>query len=161
MILTTHAVVGVALTQSLGSSPMMFIMGFLSHYVVDAIPHWHYTVPQIKHALDKSPGATARDFEYSFLPDIMRIAIDCALGLAFGIIFFSGSPVGTISAVSGAVLPDLLVGLFLFYPSRVLRWHFIFHRWMHARTKLDHMHVIGVGLQVGIIISLIWFFGVQ
>jgi hypothetical protein len=41
MILSTHAIVGAAIASFLPSHPTIaFVLGFGSHFVLDAIPHW-------------------------------------------------------------------------------------------------------------------------
>jgi hypothetical protein len=45
MILSTHAVVGVALASFVPSHPFAaFVIGFASHFALDAIPHWDYPI---------------------------------------------------------------------------------------------------------------------
>jgi hypothetical protein len=45
MILCTHAVVGAALASFVPSHPAAaFAIGFASHFVLDAIPHWDYSI---------------------------------------------------------------------------------------------------------------------
>jgi hypothetical protein len=45
MILTTHAVVGAALASFVPSHPATaFVLGFASHFVLDAIPHVDYPI---------------------------------------------------------------------------------------------------------------------
>jgi hypothetical protein len=45
MILTTHAIVGAALASFLPSHPAAaFVVGFASHFALDAIPHVDYPI---------------------------------------------------------------------------------------------------------------------
>ena len=45
MILSTHAIVGAAIASFLPSHPTTaFVLGFGSHFVLDAIPHWDYPI---------------------------------------------------------------------------------------------------------------------
>ena len=49
MTLTTHAIVG-ATVATLTPNPILgFVLGFGSHYVLDALPHWSYPI----HSLEK------------------------------------------------------------------------------------------------------------
>ena len=45
MILSTHAVVGAALASFVPSHPLAaLVIGFASHFALDAIPHWDYPI---------------------------------------------------------------------------------------------------------------------
>jgi hypothetical protein len=45
MILSTHAIAGAAIASFLPSHPTAaFVLGFASHFVLDAIPHWDYPI---------------------------------------------------------------------------------------------------------------------
>src|SRR5260370_42631939 len=45
MILSTPAIVGAAIASFLPSHPTTaFVLGFASHFVLDAIPHWDYPI---------------------------------------------------------------------------------------------------------------------
>lgn len=48
MILSTHAVVGGAIGSLFPSHPILVaLLGFTSHFVIDAIPHWDYPLKSI------------------------------------------------------------------------------------------------------------------
>ena len=48
MILASHAIIGAAVGRLFPLSPFYgFLAGLLSHYAMDAIPHWEYTLPSI------------------------------------------------------------------------------------------------------------------
>jgi hypothetical protein len=43
MILSTHAIVGGAIASLFPSHPLLVVAaGFVSHFAIDAIPHWDY-----------------------------------------------------------------------------------------------------------------------
>ncbi len=48
MILCTHAIVGGAIASFVPLHPLlMAVVGFASHFAIDAIPHWDYPLQSI------------------------------------------------------------------------------------------------------------------
>ena len=78
MVFTTHAVVGGALAKIIGADPIgAFAVGLASHYILDAIPHWEYSLSSCKESTtgDALDGniVLGRDFifdSFKFLPDL-------------------------------------------------------------------------------------------
>ena len=49
MVLTTHAVAGATLATLVPNHPLWgFVIGFGSHFVLDSIPHWDYSLKSKK-----------------------------------------------------------------------------------------------------------------
>ncbi len=157
MILMTHAVIGAALTHQTAQYGIIFFIAFVSHYLFDMIPHWHYNVPHVKWAAHLQPGKTLT-MQWRFVPDIIRVGIDLTIGVALAFLFFDGLPEAVVIGALGAVLPDILAGLAKFWPLRVLVWHDRFHRWMHTTRDLDHRPVLGISTQLAIILFFILLF---
>ena len=158
MILVTHAVVGAALTHTISGALGAFFVAFASHYIFDMIPHWHYSVPQVKRATEAPFGKRALVLGGHIMPDLIRIAVDASLGMTLALVFFKGSVIFIAAAAFGAMLPDFLVGLAKFYPQRVLVWHDRFHRWIHTPVRLDDRPLLGITTQAALIAFCIFFF---
>ena len=159
MVLVTHAIIGTALAQRLGNLGAVFLIGFLSHYIFDMVPHWHYPSPRIVKAMHPSRmGKKTVSFSSDFFPEMARVALDLALGFALSFLFFKAEPVTIFIAATGAVLPDLLVGWARMWPRRALVLHDRFHRWVHSEIRLDDNHILGIGSQIGIIILSVFLF---
>jgi len=141
MTLTTHAVVGGFLGALTGNPYYSFTIGVMSHFGLDSIPHWDYSLFSKKEADD--PLNEDLVLGNSFIKDLFRIGADFLLGMflvtlmAFLLpeistkLFFLGA--------IGAVLPDFLQ--FVYFkmrrgPMRILQ---TFHIWIHApkHTELD------------------------
>ncbi|MDA1334533.1 MAG: hypothetical protein O2794_00760 [bacterium] len=156
MILVTHAVVGAAFGHRLSSAAIAFVIGIISHYVFDMIPHWHYKPTKIREATkDKPFGVKTLTLGREHIPELAAIGLDLTAGLILSFIFFDGAPLVILASVIGAVLPDLVVGFTKIYPLKPLVWHDRFHRWMHSDIDLDEKHIIGIGSQTAIIILFI------
>ncbi len=154
MVLTTHAVVGGALGRLLAINPILALaVGFLSHFVLDLIPHWDYPL--------RSKTADARGvkqlhfrFGSSAVVDLAWIGLDFLIGLTLVYWLFpvtNGSS-WLLSSVAwgalGAVLPDALQFVYAQWKPRFLSGLQRFHHFIHAKQDLNHRPVLGVTLQV-------------
>ncbi len=159
MILATHAIVGVALTRPFTSYAAAAAMGFVSHYVFDAIPHWHYYVPRIKRVVTATNYKPVSFLKPEFIPELLLIISDLMGGFFVAGLFFRSSNITHILvAAFFAILPDLLVGLCRSMPHPVLIAHDKFHRFMHARHLLDDYPILGIGSQVLIVVGILFLF---
>lgn len=155
MILISHALVGTALTGKHFQGGMIFAIAFASHYILDAIPHWHYSVPQIQKVMNDTTGRETLSFQMIFFPDFLKIAVDCIVGGVLSYFIFGGSMENILLAVMGAVAPDVLVGLSRFYPQYVLELHYRFHSWAHSNMRLDDQPFLGIVTQVIFVIVMV------
>ncbi|MBI2023536.1 hypothetical protein HYT01_03175 [Candidatus Giovannonibacteria bacterium] len=90
MVLFTHAIVGTAVAGLFPAHPVAgFAAGFISHFALDAIPHWHYplgSLTQDKNDPMKKDMVWSRPFFY----DLLKISLDGGLGafLSLEIFYF-------------------------------------------------------------------------
>jgi hypothetical protein len=146
MILSTHAVVGAALASLMPSHPVAaFVVGFASHFVIDAIPHWDYPVRSI------SFGVGARNnvrMTAARIRDLAVIGFDGLAGLVLAIAIFGteANLVAVLAGAVGAMLPDPLKFADSLYPSAPLTTLDRFHTWIHSNRKLDWP--LGVSSQI-------------
>ena len=114
MFLTVHATAAVLITQKISNPLLAFIIGFVSHYILDALPNGDDKI------FERWQGKKQ-------LQVIAAVAgIDFALSLIWlnflqqqGLILF---PLATAAAVIGSMLPDFLNGAFLLTNHPSLRW---------------------------------------
>jgi len=161
MTLTTHAVIGSAIASIIPLHPVIgFCAGFLSHFLLDSIPHWDY--PLRSESINPSKGGTLT-FDKDVIIDLSRIGFDIGLGIAFSIAFFiSDTPLFLILVGScSGILPDALQFVYSRYPKSFLRCLQAFHLWMHAKTNLNNRPVIGLASQaflIAIVVLLVRIF---
>ena len=160
MILTTHAIVGTALTHTYINYFTVFIGALASHYIFDAIPHWHYPIPYIKKHVNDISGEGSLTLHGHFFYEVWRILADIFIGIGLSFYFFGGISWATSVAALGAMLPDILVGFWGFYHWKFLNLHYRFHKWIHAKLYLDDMPIIGIGSQLLIVILFLKLFRV-
>ncbi|MBI5306213.1 hypothetical protein HZB04_01330 [Candidatus Wolfebacteria bacterium] len=133
MILSSHIIVASALSASLINQPfsflnsaLIFILSFLSHFLLDMIPHWDYKVNFIDNL--KKTGSFFGDKERKFFKfDLVKLLFDGILGivLSFFIIenFSWQNLIGLSLAIFGAILPDALTVFYFLNKSRTFPYN--------------------------------------
>jgi len=120
MVLTPHAIVGATLAGLVPEHPLVgFAFGFISHFVLDAIPHWDYQLDFF------TTNSLSRG-------DLIKLTVDFVLGLSL-IWFFAPALVW---GALGGLTPDALQFVYQKTGSRLLASLQRFHLWIHAEKKL-------------------------
>lgn len=126
MILLPHLLIGAAIGAKVQNLPAVFILGIISHFIADKLPHWEY--------LDKelTELKTAREW----LAFFTKVILDFGLGVLIIFYFFWQSPLWpavALGAIAG-VLPDFLVFLnYLFPKTKILESYRKFHHQSHLK----------------------------
>jgi hypothetical protein len=156
MTLTTHSVVGVAVAAVLPVNPVLgFAAGFVSHFVLDSIPHWDYPLRSLQRAGRKIDERLigGRDFYV----DALKVIVDATLGIILAILLIIIISNGhyrweLLIGSAGAISPDFLSFLYNKYRFKwiyPLQW---FHMWLQEGYSLDNRPVIGVISQALVIV---------
>jgi hypothetical protein len=154
MILTTHAVVGAALASFVPSHPAAaFVLGFASHFILDAIPHVDYPIKS--RSVNPKIGAPMA-FDRALLQDAVTIGSDGLFGLVAALFLFSSATNfwAILMGAVGAMLPDPLQFAYTRWPHEPLRTLQRFHLWAHSK-KHPHSVVLGVGTQAAFVALVI------
>lgn len=115
MILIPHLLLGAAVASKIQYLPAALLMAFLSHYLLDLIPHIEYSIDNIvKKQWQKS------------LPDILRVLLDFSFGILLILIFSDNQPITYIGAFV-ALIPDSLTIISSLFPNKVLSLHDYLH----------------------------------
>jgi hypothetical protein len=151
LILVTHALIGAGIGSLIPGHPIgVFAAGFVSHFALDAIPHWDYPL----RSLFKGAGQRAPlDMDSGFFVDVGLIAIDGLAGLALAAWLFS-NPATWIAVILGAfggMTPDALQFAHRLFPYEPLRTLQRFHMWIHTRTKLGSLTGVTTQLALAVI----------
>lgn len=168
MTLATHAVVGGTVAAFFPSHPIIaFFTGFISHFLLDAIPHWDYKILSAYANPDIAMTANAIESGLSekiiadkyFLLDLLRTGIDVLLGFVIVLIIWHPLfPVRWQILVLGAIggiLPDFLQFIYTRFPHQPMVALQKFHSFMHADLKLKDRPVLGVTTQILTIVIVI------
>ncbi|MBI4128566.1 MAG: hypothetical protein HY460_00820 [Parcubacteria group bacterium] len=129
MLGATHIITG-GLVGVITQDPLAAIAGGLaSHYAIDMIPHWDYSIERIRED---------RSFSRKALPDVIKIAADNLVGLAALALIAFYTDTLLFAFVGGffGALPDILWGFSLFSPNRFLAWHARLHNRIHTKRHL-------------------------
>ncbi|MDE2001742.1 MAG: hypothetical protein KGI60_04235 [Patescibacteria group bacterium] len=163
MILATHGIVGGAIGYLLPRHPIAaFFLGFASHFVLDAIPHWHYPVlSEVKHPEDHMKDSM--DIHSPYFPfDLAHIALDALTGAAVVWYFFhpaliiDPASISVASGMVGAILPDVLLFLAWEAHESLLVKLQRFHMWIHSKVDIDDRHVLGITTQALFAALMVW-----
>ena len=119
MTLTTHATVGTLIGYSIGDPVAGFVLGFISHLLLDMVPHGDHDM-NINFRVNKT--RMKRIFAYGMVDTIAAIFLI--------LILINWKDLVSINAISwaiaGAILPDLLIGL-----HDLTKW-----KWLEPFNKL-------------------------
>jgi len=154
MTLCTHAVVGAALASFVPSHPAAaFAIGFASHFVLDAIPHWDYSIKS--RSINPMIGAPIV-FDSALLQDAVTIGFDGLVGIMVALFLFgsSANQWAILLGAIGAMLPDPLQFVHARLPREPLRTLQRFHRWAHSDKKINGL-ILGIGTQLAFVVFVI------
>lgn len=161
MILTTHAIVGAAAGRLVSNPLLAFTLGCISHFLIDAIPHWSYRLASI--ILDeKNPLKKDMIINRHSIKDLAIIAVDFCIGIILAIFIFQGKAGFTnfslplLAGIIGGVLPDALQ----FAYFKIKRRPLVDLQKLHIRFHLNHTKNIpalpyGILSQVAVVIAAI------
>lgn len=164
MTLTTHIVAGAAGARLFASSPVEgFIIGWLSHYVLDSIIHWDYPLasanPEIFTA--ESNGKLSLKNK-AVIGDFIKVSIDVLLGffLAFTFLDYRSDPryLLILAGGLGSVIPDFLQFVFVVWKNKYIRHFQRFHNMLHAKTDINDRPILGIASQVALIVIILILF---
>jgi hypothetical protein len=152
VILTTHAIVGAAITTLMPAHPYLGISAaFASHFLLDAIPHWDYP---IRSDSVNPHVAAAMKYDGRLVADMLTIGTDAVLGMALALLLLSGR--GNFALVAcgagAAMLPDALQFAYMRCPREPLVSLQRFHTWIHASRSLRERPILGVSAQMGLVV---------
>ena len=131
MTLTTHATLGAVIGHATGNPLLAFIFGFISHLLIDMIPHG-----------DTGIADNYRVHKRRRKQAVAYVMVDAIIAIIFVLLLANTRDIESMRAyswgIAGGVLPDLLVGIYEVTKTRLLRWfntlHFFFHDYfVHRR----------------------------
>ncbi len=155
MILTPHLLVGAAIGAKIHNFWIIFILATVLHFLLDALPHWEYHLP------DQNNEAAKKGF-FLFLG---KAAIDFTIGV-FLIWYLLGDSVNLYYAIFGSfasLLPDGLIFLHILdelyfkFKIKFLRQFYLFHASLHIPGK-KNPQLWGLALESCILILAIYLF---
>lgn len=164
MILATHVVVASAASAPFLENPLLcFFIGFVSHFLADAIPHWDWEPVSLKINLeDVINGEVRQDFRL-FLRDVGTFFFDVAVGFVLVLaVMYSSKDLsqiwGIVAAAFGGVLPDVLQFFYFLWKKEPLLFLQRLHLWIHSKILIPHEKVLkGILLQAPVVVIALIF----
>jgi hypothetical protein len=157
MILVSHAIVGGAVGSFFPQNPLLaFFAGLLSHFVLDAIPHWEYQIKSINSKADSSKGFFK--IGWGLVWDVIKISADFFLGFLLAILIFGKGNYSDYSVFAGAlggVFPDSLLFLSYVWRTKILMALRKFHLFIHSRVNWKSHPVLGILSQMAVVSAII------
>lgn len=153
MLIATHAAVGALVAQHSPTAFWAFVVGFISHLLIDMIPHGDaHLYEQYQRKESKKQVRDA----------LLKVSYDAIAAVMIIAWVFAYAPITsakiTAWGIIGSILPDLLVGIYEFYKHPFLRWfhtlHFTFHNYFINR-KRDISFKNGMLMQAVVLVVLI------
>lgn len=163
MSLSTHIVMAVAVSVPFLKNPLAsFFIGFVSHFLADAIPHWDWLPRSLNIGNGNAMNiGVKRDYRLIFW-DVMGVFLDSLIGIV--LVLIVKYPLtdftllwGMLAAAFGGILPDGLQFIYFLYKKEPLASLQKFHFWMHTKIRIPHEKVLkGILLQAPfVIVSLV------
>ncbi|HJN85179.1 MAG TPA: hypothetical protein QF873_02585 [Patescibacteria group bacterium] len=154
MTITTHATLGAVIGVSTGNIWIAFFAGFISHFLIDIIPHGDREL----YEGHKTKTAVKRAYRFVTIDALVAIIV---LALMFGLSPHQGLNAVIAAGVIGSVLPDLIVGVHEAWNPKKLdlfsKVHFFFHNMISDRIGDVRLRNALIG-QAVFIIALQKFF---
>lgn len=144
MLLATHSIVAATAGEAIGNPILAFCLGFVIHFLLDAIPHYDTT--------DDGKFTTRQ---------IVLAGIDGLIGLSVLVWLFlnrSYSPYGLLFGAAGGIAPDVLLNIPVI--SRVVTQTFVGRRVHAFHIKIQQSIILKPlpGLAIQYIISSLALF---
>lgn len=125
MFLTVHASAGVIIGQTTGNIWLGFLAGFISHFLLDIVPHGDTELA------GENAAFTKEDVDKIKRLALFDIAIMIILLAALYLMGFITAILPVLFAVAGAILPDFVQGVYILTKSPLLQKYFDFHYGLH------------------------------
>lgn len=159
MTLTTHAIVGAAAASVFSSNPIVAgCAAFLSHFLIDAIPHWDY-IPKSAQSDPQNPLNNDMKVGKQFFRDLFVIGSDALLGVALSILIFSPTDLYSFLIIFGGACLGILPDPLQFVYWKIRREPLIllqrFHMWIHTSHKkwtIEQRWAVGIAEQVVLVV---------
>lgn len=146
-MLACHIIAGAVIASKINSVPVALTIAFFSHYLLDMVPHWEYSLQDLK---EKNRG--------KFFPKISKLITDIIIGFSLVFFFFPHQPIIFIGSLFG-ILPDILTFVYWLFPSKIMTIYHNLHSKTHFWKTKKIPVILGISTQVALILVSIIFLG--
>lgn len=141
MTLATHAAVGAIIASRFPSHPITaFCLAFVSHFVLDTIPHKDYELGSLSRSHDNDAMKTRVRMNAIFRQDLLKVGLDVLIGFVVALFLLYGRmPLFTMAVgIAGAILPDFLQFLYFGLRTQPLVILEQIHVWFHTKNRMEN-----------------------
>lgn len=124
MLISVHTAVGAVIGENLSNPLLAFVLGFISHFILDMIPHGDEQLVKAYRQNFKNRGML-----YLIILDIISTIILVLLLFFFHKVNFTAV---VIWGIIGAILPDFMAAIYEVTQKHFRRVHWL-HYWTHDR----------------------------
>jgi hypothetical protein len=151
-MLASHAIVAGMIMKKMSGSPLLgIIFALASHFILDALPHSSYKLNSY-HFNEKEPLKSVLSINKNFFFDLIKMAVDGLIGLAFLLFLFPANWFWvSLGAFLGA-LPDFFQFLYLRTKRQPFTTIQKFHLWFHTKSEDEKISFLGIATQIGVIL---------
>ncbi len=149
MLLTVHATAGALIGQQISNPLLAFFLAFISHFILDIIPHGDQDWIEEYKGNQKSK---VRKIVTLVALDVLALFV-----LLISKYFFNAfaPTLNIVAGIMGSVLPDLLVGIHELSEKQFKRFY-RFHFAMHDLIKIQPSTTSGLFLQIIVLGALLY-----
>lgn len=156
MYLTTHAALGALIGSQIQNPLWAFILGVLSHLLLDLIPH--HSTKWLATQFTKTSSLFNRFLVEALLDNLLVLILILVFGFNN---LFAKNPLGLAGGLCGAILPDILMGFFIIFPiPRIGTGYLNFNHRLHLVIKRFPSDRLSLLLQMALsaifILLLFW-----
>jgi len=160
MLLAPHIIIGALIGTKTKKPLLIIILGLLSHFILDKIPHWDYSIYNIRHF------STIQNYNLLF-DDISKILIDIFIGLLIVVLVLHKKNMLNknhipyiVLGIFVSLLPDILWSLNVLIKNNMLNKFTNFHNNLHyTPQKEGEITFLGLATQIAVIlIAIVGFF---
>ena len=145
MLLLAHVVTGAVIGETIKNPILVSLFAFVSHFILDAVPHWNYNVPKKFNWWDYfkvTPDLFAASTAYlAFLFSLPNSWLPISLG-----VFFAALPDFMTLAKYSRTINILLLRLYFF------------HDWVQNHSDRPDRVIRGLLYQLWLIIVVLYIF---
>lgn len=156
MFAASHALVGGAIVKMIPDPKISLPLAFLSHFFLDAIPHWDFITNLEDQERDYPPSVETLVPKSQRTAIIIKTVLEFSVGVGLSFYLFrSVNPVYLALGIIFAQLPDYLEAPYLFFkinfpPSVVIKK---IQTTLHSRLSFPW----GLLTQLAIVLLLVWW----
>ncbi len=137
MFLSVHSIVALTSIKYIHNPLLLFIVNFILHYILDAIPHG-------------DGDNIDNGFKKENLNYLILASLDVLFVLIIGITFYKTyhyNIYSIIAAISGAILPDILWGVYQVTKFKFFKWADDLNNFAHQIIKYKTNHILEYFIQ--------------